>query len=88
MPVPRARHLTLTFLQWLAPSLHTVLLVYRPTFLAHAQSDYAAFLILLSSLNSQGFVFSMYLPAEAMSVPERVRYYNRSVVLMDRLAAM
>ena len=52
------------------------------------KSDYAAFLILLSALNPQGFVFAMYSPAEAMSVPERVRYYDRSVVLMDRLAAM
>jgi len=52
------------------------------------KSDYAAFLISLSALNSQGSVFAMYSPAEAMSVPERVRYYDRSVVLMDRLAAM
>ncbi|KAI4707609.1 hypothetical protein J4E89_007714 [Alternaria sp. Ai002NY15] len=52
------------------------------------KSDYAAFLILLSALNSQASVFAMYSPAEAMSVPERVRYYDRSVVLMDRLAAI
>jgi hypothetical protein len=84
------RHLILIFLRSGSRLPSTPSFLFTAPLSSHMlNSDRATFLILLSSLLTfEKAASTMYSPDKVVSVPERVRYYDRSVLLMDRLAAM
>jgi hypothetical protein len=84
------RHLVLIFLRSGSRLPSTPSFLFTAPLSSHMlNSDRATFLILLSSLLTfEKAASTIYSPDKAVSVPERVRYYDRSVLLMDRLAAM